>query len=70
MNMAVFGEIIASEKAEENYVVVDTDPKSAITESFRTVRTNLEYLPGGGVGVGKVVLMRAIAPTKAKPSVA
>ncbi|MEO8069312.1 MAG: Wzz/FepE/Etk N-terminal domain-containing protein, partial [Flavobacteriales bacterium] len=35
----VFGEIIASEKAEENYVVVDSDPKSAITESFRTVRT-------------------------------
>ncbi|MBK7084106.1 MAG: polysaccharide biosynthesis tyrosine autokinase [Flavobacteriales bacterium] len=66
VNMAVFGEIIASEKAEENYVVVDTDPKSAITESFRTVRTNLEYLPGGGVGVGKVVLITSYRPNEGK----
>src|SRR5690606_10475030 len=41
----VFGEIIASDKANDNYVVVENDPRSAITESFRTVRTNLEYLP-------------------------
>ncbi|MCB0782604.1 MAG: hypothetical protein KDC03_24195, partial [Flavobacteriales bacterium] len=41
-HLPVFGEIIASEKAEENYAVVDSDPKAAITESFRTVRTNLE----------------------------
>jgi tyrosine-protein kinase Etk/Wzc len=43
--LPIYGEIIASEKAEDNYVVVDSDPKAAITESFRTVRTNLEYVP-------------------------
>jgi hypothetical protein len=31
--LPIFGEIIASEKAEDNYVVVDSDPKAAITES-------------------------------------
>jgi hypothetical protein len=43
--LPIFGEVITSEKANENYVVVDSDPKAAITESFRTVRTNLEYVP-------------------------
>jgi len=60
----VFGEIILSEKAEENYVVVDSDPKSAITESFRTVRTNLEYLPIPDGG--KVVLVTSYRPNEGK----
>ncbi len=63
-NLPVFGEIIASEKAEENYVVVDTDPKSAITESFRTVRTNLEYLPS--TDKGKVVMVTSYRPNEGK----
>ena len=64
-SVPIFGEIIASEKAEENYVVVDSDPKSAITESFRTIRTNLEYLPGRGDG-GKVVLVTSYRPNEGK----
>ena len=60
----VFGEIIASEKAEENYVVVDSDPKAAITESFRTVRTNLEYLPQ--TPGGKVVMVTSYRPNEGK----
>lgn len=60
----VFGEIIASEKAEENYVVVDSDPKAAITESFRTVRTNLEYLPQ--TPAGKVVMVTSYRPNEGK----
>jgi capsular exopolysaccharide synthesis family protein len=63
-NLPIFGEIIASEKAEENYVVVDSDPKSAITESFRTVRTNLEYLPASSGG--KVVLITSYRPSEGK----
>lgn len=63
-HIPVFGEIIASEKAEENYVVVDSDPKSAITESFRTVRTNLEYLPG--TDKGKVVMVTSYRPNEGK----
>ena len=63
-HLPVFGEIIASEKAEENYVVVDSDPKSAITESFRTVRTNLEYLPASDKG--KVVMVTSYRPNEGK----
>lgn len=63
-HVPVFGEIIASEKAEENYVVVDSDPKSAITESFRTVRTNLEYLPA--TEKGKVVMVTSYRPNEGK----
>ena len=63
-HLPVFGEIISSEKAEENYVVVDSDPKSAITESFRTVRTNLEYLPA--TGKGKVVMVTSYRPNEGK----
>lgn len=63
--LPVFGEIIASEKAEENYVVVDSDPKAAITESFRTVRTNLEYIPGPEHG-GKVVMVTSYRPNEGK----
>ncbi|MBS1581556.1 MAG: polysaccharide biosynthesis tyrosine autokinase [Bacteroidetes bacterium] len=62
--LPVFGEIIASEKAEENYVVVDSDPKSAITESFRTIRTNLEYLPA--TEQGKVVMVTSYRPNEGK----
>ncbi|MBK9764565.1 MAG: hypothetical protein IPO87_14740 [Flavobacteriales bacterium] len=63
-HLPVFGEIIASEKAEDNYVVVDSDPKSAITESFRTVRTNLEYLPA--TVAGKVVMVTSYRPNEGK----
>lgn len=63
--LPIFGEVIASEKAEESYVVVDSDPKAAITESFRTVRTNLEYIPGPP-DRGKVVLITSYRPNEGK----
>mgnify|MGYP003477269282 CR=1 FL=1 len=63
--LPIYGEIIASEKAEENYVVVDSDPQAAITESFRTVRTNLEYVPVES-GKGKVVMVTSYRPNEAK----
>lgn len=63
--MPIYGEIIASEKAEENYVVVDSDPKAAITESFRTVRTNLEYVPLDE-DRGKVVMVTSYRPNEGK----
>ena len=63
--LPIYGEIIASEKAEESYVVVDSDPKAAITESFRTVRTNLEYVPVEN-GKGKVVMVTSYRPNEGK----
>ncbi|MBX2980694.1 MAG: polysaccharide biosynthesis tyrosine autokinase [Flavobacteriales bacterium] len=63
--LPIYGEIIASEKAEDNYVVVDSDPKAAITESFRSVRTNLEYVPGPE-DKGKVVMLTSYRPNEGK----
>ncbi|MDQ3190824.1 MAG: polysaccharide biosynthesis tyrosine autokinase [Bacteroidota bacterium] len=40
----VFGEIIFNDEIDAEYIVVNISPKAAITESFRSVRTNLEYL--------------------------
>jgi capsular exopolysaccharide synthesis family protein len=64
-SLPIYGEVIVSEKAEENYVVVDSDPKAAITESFRTVRTNLEYIPSPE-GRGKVVMTTSYRPNEGK----
>ena len=43
-SVPVFGEIIFNEEADSEYIVVDSNPKAAITESFRSLRANLEYL--------------------------
>lgn len=43
-NFPILGEILQSDNAKDAYLVVDKDPKSAITETFRSIRTNLEYL--------------------------
>lgn len=63
-SVPVFGEVILSDKAEENYVVVDSDPKAAITESFRTIRTNLEYLPA--TDTGRAVMVTSYRPNEGK----
>lgn len=45
-NLPVAGEVLHYKAAGDLKVVVDTDPKSAIAESFRTIRTNLQYMMG------------------------
>lgn len=45
-SLPIVGEIVRSKDLTELKVVVDYDPKSAIAESFRTVRTNLQYMLG------------------------
>lgn len=45
-HLPVIGEIIFSALAEDIKLVVDSDPKSPVAESFRTVRTNLQYMLG------------------------
>lgn len=63
-NLPMFGEIIYSDKAKQSYVVVDSDPKSLITESFRGVRTNLEYLASDVKS--KTVLITSYNPGEGK----
>lgn len=43
-HLPVIGEILYSKLAKTSYVVVDVDPKSPITESFRSLRTNMQYI--------------------------
>jgi capsular exopolysaccharide synthesis family protein len=40
----IIGEIQQSKESLSSYLVVNANPKAPITESFRTFRTNLEYL--------------------------
>lgn len=43
-DLPIVGEIIRSSTINELKVVVEHDPKSPIAESFRTIRTNLQYM--------------------------
>jgi Mrp family chromosome partitioning ATPase/uncharacterized protein involved in exopolysaccharide biosynthesis len=45
-NIPVAGEVLHYKSATELKVVVEVDPKSVIAESFRTIRTNLQYMLG------------------------
>jgi capsular exopolysaccharide synthesis family protein len=45
-HLPVIGEIVSSKLVEDIKLVVDSDPKSPVSESFRTVRTNLQYMLG------------------------
>ena len=46
-SVPVLGEIFYTKDAKNSYLVVDSQPRSFITESFRAIRTNLEYLASG-----------------------
>lgn len=61
------GEIYHAKEVGGEYLVVDKFPRSYTTESFRSLRTNLEYL-GADVasGRGKVVLITSNRPGAGK----
>ena len=63
-NLPVLGEILLSQEASEKYIIVDKDPKAAITESFRAIRTNLEYLASDSKS--KVILITSYNPGEGK----
>ena len=42
--LPVIGEVFHSKEAKDSYLIVDDHPRSFVTESFRALRTNLEYL--------------------------
>jgi capsular exopolysaccharide synthesis family protein len=60
----VFGEILFSEEAQENYIISEINPKAPITESFRAVRANLEFLVSQNNS--KVVLITSYNPNEGK----
>jgi capsular exopolysaccharide synthesis family protein len=45
-HLPVVGEVVLTTLANELKVIVDSDPKSPAAESFRTIRTNMQYMLG------------------------
>lgn len=62
--LPVIGGLPLSEKASENYIVLDSEPKSTIAEAFRTIRTNLQYLSPGKKS--NVILITSLHPEEGK----
>jgi tyrosine-protein kinase Etk/Wzc len=60
----ILGEIILYPSDNENYFIVDKDAKAPITESFRAIRTNLEYF--ASERKSKVVLLTSYLPGEGK----
>jgi len=59
-NFSVLGEIYYAKEAKDSYLVVDAEPRSFITESFRAIRTNLEYMAPGTKS--KIILITSNRP--------
>lgn len=62
--LPILGEILYSDAGRSSYIVVDADPKSPITESFRSLRTNLEYM--ASESKSKIVLITSNNPGEGK----
>ncbi|MCW3082641.1 MAG: ptk [Bacteroidetes bacterium] len=63
-SLPVLGEIPLLTEATDSYIIVDKDPKSPITESFRAIRTNLEYMASDINS--KVILITSYNPGEGK----
>lgn len=63
-NLPILGEILYSPSVKDWAIAVEKESKSPITESFRTIRTNLQYMaPGKGC---KVVVISSNNPGEGK----
>jgi capsular exopolysaccharide synthesis family protein len=63
-HLPVVGEVFYTKEAKDSYMVVDTHPRSFITESFRAIRTNLEYL--ASEAKSKIILVTSNRPSAGK----
>lgn len=63
-SFSVLGEIYYAKEAKDSYLVVDSQPRSFITESFRAIRTNLEYMAPGTKS--KIILITSNRPSVGK----
>ena len=60
----IAGEVFYTKDAISSYLVVDAQPRSFISESFRAIRTNLEYLAPGLES--KIILITSNRPSAGK----
>lgn len=63
-HLPVLGQVLLNKDDSKEYIIVDKDPKSSITESFRGLRTNLEYL--ASEASSKTVLVTSYNPGEGK----
>ena len=63
-NLPVIGEILSAPAMKELSIAVEDNPKSPLTESFRTLRTNLQYMVTENAS--KVVLFTSNGPSEGK----
>lgn len=64
-NLPILGEIVQAPKVDkDNLLEVDINPKSMVTESFRTIRTNLQYF--ASASESKVILITSNKPGEGK----
>ena len=63
-HLPVIGEIFHSKEAKDSYLIVDAHPRSFVTESFRAIRTNLDYLAPDVTC--KVILITSNRPSAGK----
>jgi tyrosine-protein kinase Etk/Wzc len=63
--LPIMGEIVLSQSEKGNYLAVDKDPNAPVTQSFRTIRTNLEYM-ASDVGGSKTILITSLIPGEGK----
>ncbi len=66
-DMTILGSIPLTEKnTEGSYLVVENQPKGMVTEAFRNIRANLQYLSIDKDNEPKVVLVTSIHPGEGK----
>jgi capsular exopolysaccharide synthesis family protein len=63
-NLPIIGEVIYAKLQNDLIIAAESEPKSAIAESFRTIRTNLQYL--GTPGSSKVIVITSNSPGEGK----
>jgi tyrosine-protein kinase Etk/Wzc len=63
--LPILGDIIYDKMLKELTIAVEHDPKSPIAESFRTIRTNLQYMKGDNTG-SQVIVFTSNNPGEGK----
>lgn len=63
--IAIVGEVVQTKLEKELSIAIESDPKSALAESFRSIRTNLQYLLGD-LSEGKVIVISSTNPGEGK----
>ncbi|MBI3502021.1 MAG: polysaccharide biosynthesis tyrosine autokinase [Bacteroidetes bacterium] len=62
--LPIVGEVFHSKEAKDSYLIVDSNPRSFVTEAFRSVRTNLDYL--APEAKNKIILITSNRPSAGK----